>query len=163
MRLSLSFLIVPLLGSPWAAATGAGGCNADNCLRALRNPTRAVAATSFCHSYTAQVITATTSLPTQFATPCGSGPTQSSRLSSACSCYVVSRVHSYGTLIYGLFSMANVCTRNGQAPPSCGDTSSDNNNCGTCGHSVCTSCLVALRFQSYGFCRSDPRHFNHPR
>ncbi|KAK1951957.1 hypothetical protein LY78DRAFT_488188 [Colletotrichum sublineola] len=100
MKLSLSLLIVPLLASPWAAGLDARasktGCNADNCLRALRNPTRTAAATSFCHSYTQASVTATTSLPPQFATACGSGPTQSSRLSSACSCYVVSPVFSYG-------------------------------------------------------------------
>ena len=95
MKLSLSFLLVPLLASPWAAAIEArSGCKADNCLRALRNPTRTAAATSFCHSYTQANVTATTALPTQFATPCGSGVTQSERLSSACSCYVVSPVLS---------------------------------------------------------------------
>ncbi|KFA60717.1 hypothetical protein S40285_10788 [Stachybotrys chlorohalonatus IBT 40285] len=99
MKLSLTFLIVPLLASPWAAgidARSTTGCNADNCLRALRNPTRTAAATSFCQSYTQANVTATTSLPPQFATACGSGPTQSSRLSSACSCYVVSLVLSIG-------------------------------------------------------------------
>ncbi|KAM7217991.1 hypothetical protein V8F06_006674 [Rhypophila decipiens] len=109
MRLSLSLLIAPLLASPWVAANN-NGCNADNCLRALRNPTRTAAATSFCRTYTQAIITATTALPTQFATPCGSGATQSVRLSSACSCYV--------------------------PPPSCGNTNTDSNNCGTCGN-VC--------------------------
>ncbi|KAK2011427.1 hypothetical protein LZ32DRAFT_679748 [Colletotrichum eremochloae] len=72
MKLFLSLLIVPLLASPWAAGLEARasktGCNADNCLRALRNPTRTAAATSFCHSYTQASVTATTSLPPQFAT-----------------------------------------------------------------------------------------------
>jgi len=90
MKLSLSLLIVALLASLGAAEIEARGCNADNCLRALRNPTRTADATSFCHSYTQGLVTATTSLPPQFATQCGSGATQSARLSSACSCYVVS-------------------------------------------------------------------------
>ncbi|KAG4431565.1 hypothetical protein IFR05_012959 [Cadophora sp. M221] len=87
MKLSLSFLIVPLFASACIAGATTK-CNADNCLRALRNPTRTAAATSFCHSYTQAIVTATTSLPPQFATACGTGLTQSSRLSSACSCYV---------------------------------------------------------------------------
>ncbi|KAI9680888.1 MAG: Phosphatidylinositol 4-kinase type 2-beta [Caeruleum heppii] len=62
------------------------GCNADNCLRALRNPTRAAEAKSFCSSYTTAVVTATAGLP-PFATQCGTAPTQASRLSSACSCF----------------------------------------------------------------------------
>ncbi|KAK3312841.1 hypothetical protein B0H66DRAFT_568988 [Apodospora peruviana] len=115
MKLSLPLLIAPLLASPWGTAGHTTtGCNADNCLRGLRNPTRGAAATSFCHSYTQANVTATTALPTAFATPCGSGPTLSSRLSSACSCYVP------------------------PAPPACGDTSSDSNNCGTCGN-VCVA------------------------
>jgi hypothetical protein len=101
MKLSLlSLLIVALLASLGAAEIEARwsttGCNADNCLRALRNPTRTAAATSFCYSYTQGHVTATTSLPPQFATECGSGPTQSARLSSACSCYVVGPVLSMG-------------------------------------------------------------------
>ena len=151
MKLFLSLVIVPLLASPWAAATA--GCNADNCLRALRNPTRSAAATSFCHSYTQANVTATTSLPAQFATACGSGPTQSSRLSSACSCYVVSPVLFFlwdrveRSLIYLMVSETwLIYLGDGQPAPSsaCGDTSSDSNNCGACGNVVSSKRLPCL-------------------
>ncbi|KAF3177568.1 hypothetical protein EYR41_008778 [Orbilia oligospora] len=60
----------------------AGGCNRDNCLRAMT--ARISTASQFCPSFTTAAVTATTGLgPWQ--TQCGSNP---ARVSSACSCLV---------------------------------------------------------------------------
>ncbi|KAK6505830.1 hypothetical protein TWF481_007721 [Arthrobotrys musiformis] len=62
--------------------TGSGGCNRDNCLRAMT--ARISTATSFCHSFTTAVVTQTTGLgPWQ--TQCANNP---SRVSSACTCLI---------------------------------------------------------------------------
>ena len=57
------------------------GCNADNCLRALRRHT----ASDFCMTYTTAVVTATSAIPSNIAVGCDSQPSQ---VSSACSCLV---------------------------------------------------------------------------
>lgn len=50
-------------------------------------------------------------------------------------------------------SSACVCTNSGKPPcnGTCPDLTSDNNNCGACGHSVCTFGLLELHFQSQWF------------
>ena len=61
-------------------------CKLDNCLRALRNPTRAAAVNSLCQSFlaTTTTVTATTAIPT-FLTNCGPA-NYIPNVSSACSC-----------------------------------------------------------------------------
>lgn len=73
-----------LLLSSWAPAIrAAAGCNADNCLRAIRGQNDVAA--SFCQSLTASAVTATAGLPT-YVSQC-TGQTLP-RASSACSCFM---------------------------------------------------------------------------
>ncbi|KAK5996059.1 hypothetical protein PT974_04486 [Cladobotryum mycophilum] len=80
MKLLSSIILV----SSWAIAVQAG-CNADNCLRAIRG--KGDPAASFCNSLTATKVTKTQGLPT-YVTQC-TGDTLS-RASSACSCFMAS-------------------------------------------------------------------------
>ncbi|UNI15401.1 hypothetical protein JDV02_001936 [Purpureocillium takamizusanense] len=74
-----------------AAAPGNKGCNADNCLRALRAtqiPGRLESARAFCASYTAVPAPTGLAVPSYAADACKKNPNgdQPARLSSACAC-----------------------------------------------------------------------------
>ncbi len=64
-----------------------GSCNADNCLRALRNPTRIENARAFCATYTAAP-SPTIAIPSYATEACKANQVgdQEFRVSSACSC-----------------------------------------------------------------------------
>ncbi|OIW23701.1 hypothetical protein CONLIGDRAFT_140587 [Coniochaeta ligniaria NRRL 30616] len=71
-------LVLSLLALVPLASAATAVCNADNCLRALRNPERLASASSFCATFTAGCAP----IPTYLGN-CGG---DTARISSACSC-----------------------------------------------------------------------------
>lgn len=79
--------LTPILLTSLLSFAAAKDCNADNCLRALRNSHisgRLQDAQAFCTTFTAQTVTATTAIPTYAVEACAGDV--ASRVSSACSC-----------------------------------------------------------------------------
>lgn len=85
---SLTSLLFPLFIS---ATSVAASCNADNCLRALRAPTKLAEAQAFCATFT----TASVAIPSYAAAACTGDV--SSRISSACLCIATSTISSTAT------------------------------------------------------------------
>ncbi|KAM0325504.1 hypothetical protein ACHAQA_007491 [Verticillium albo-atrum] len=84
--MKLSPILAATAASLLVTTAQAATCNADNCLRGLRNSAIITRAVAFCSTYTAAGAPTTAALPT-YASVCSNSP---ARVSSACACLSLS-------------------------------------------------------------------------
>lgn len=123
-------------------------CNQDNCYRALDG--RLAAASSFCPTFTAQVLTATTSLG-PFQTFCANNP---SRVSSACSCLVPGTVTTTTSTVSVPPALPNNCHQDNCYRAVDGRLPIANTFCPTFTAEVVTATTSLGPFET--FCANDP-------